>query len=104
MNAYLWHFVPVIIIVVAFYPTGVLSQPVIGSVQWLALRLAWWGLLTVVLVLLVLGVTAAERPMLRLPDGLGLPRPLVPRAPARGHRQRRGGPVQAGDRRLPGRR
>jgi Acyltransferase family len=78
MNAYLWHFVPVIIIVVAFYPAGVLPQPVIGSVQWWELRLAWWGLLTVVLVPLVLGVTAAERPMLRLPDGLGRPGPWSP--------------------------
>jgi fucose 4-O-acetylase-like acetyltransferase len=78
MNAYLWHFVPVIIIVVAFYPTGAAPQPVIGSVQWWELRLAWWGLLTVVLVPLVLGVTAAERPMLRLPDGLGRPGPWSP--------------------------
>ncbi|HEX3959859.1 MAG TPA: acyltransferase [Trebonia sp.] len=78
MNAYLWHFVPVIVIVVAFYPTGVLPQPVIGSVEWWELRLAWWALLTVVLVPLVLGVTLAERPMLKLPDGLGRPGPWSP--------------------------
>src|SRR5258708_10787197 len=78
MNAYLWHFVPVIIIVVAFYPTGVLPQPGIGAVEWWELRLAWWALLTVVLVPLVLGVTLAERPMLRLPDGLGRPGPWSP--------------------------
>jgi fucose 4-O-acetylase-like acetyltransferase len=78
MNAYLWHFVPVVIIVVAFYPTGVMPQPAIGSAQWWELRLAWWVLLTVVLVPLVLGVTLAERPMLRLPDGLGRPGPWSP--------------------------
>ena len=78
MNAYLWHFVPVIVIVVAFYPTGVLPQPAIGSAQWWELRLAWWALLTVVLVPLVLGVTLAERPMLRLPEGLGRPGPWSP--------------------------
>ena len=71
MNAYLWHFVPVIVIVVAFYPTGVLPQPAVGSAQWWELRLAWWALLTVVLVPLVAGVTLAERPMLRLPSGSG---------------------------------
>jgi hypothetical protein len=78
MNAYLWHFVPVIVIVVAFYPTGVLPQPAIGSVEWWELRLAWWALLTIALVPLVLGVTLAERPMLKLPDGLGRPGPWSP--------------------------
>jgi len=78
MNGYLWHFVPVIVIVVAFYPTGVLPQPAIGSAEWWWLRLAWWGLLTIVLVPLVLGVTLAERPMLRLPEGLGRPGPWSP--------------------------
>jgi fucose 4-O-acetylase-like acetyltransferase len=78
MNAYLWHFVPVIVIVVAFYPTGVLPQPAIGTAQWWELRLAWWALLTVVLVPLVFSVTLAERPMLRLPEGLGRPGPWSP--------------------------
>jgi fucose 4-O-acetylase-like acetyltransferase len=78
MNAYLWHFVPVIVIVVAFYPTGVLPQPAIGSAEWWELRLAWWALLTVVLVPLVSSVTLVERPMLRLPEGLGRPGPWSP--------------------------
>ncbi|MGH3206408.1 MAG: acyltransferase family protein [Trebonia sp.] len=78
MNVYLWHFVPAIIIAVAFYPTGLLPQPPVGSVEWFELRLAWWALLTAVLVPLVIGVTQAERPMLRLPGGLGRPGPWSP--------------------------
>jgi hypothetical protein len=78
MNAYLWHMTPVIIIAVAFYPTGVLPQPAVGTAAWFALRLAWFALLTVVLVPLVAFVSWAERPMLRLPSGLGRPGPWSP--------------------------
>jgi hypothetical protein len=73
MTVYLWHFVPAIVIAVAFYPTKVLPQPPIGSAQWWELRAVWWALLTVVLVPLVAAVMWAERPMLRLPSGLGPP-------------------------------
>jgi hypothetical protein len=38
MTVYLWHFVPVIIIAVAFYPTGVMPQPAVGSAEWWELR------------------------------------------------------------------
>jgi hypothetical protein len=78
MNAYLWQFVPAIVVAIAFYPTGVLPQPAIGSVEWWLIRLAWLSSLTVVLVPLVIGVTLAERPMLRLPEGLGRPGPWSP--------------------------
>ena len=78
MNVYLWHFVPAIVIAVAFYPTGLLPQPAVGSGEWFALRLAWWALLTAVLVPLVIATTWAERPMLRLPGGLGRPGPWSP--------------------------
>jgi hypothetical protein len=71
MTVYLWHFVPVIVIAVAFYPTGVMPQPAIGSAQWWELRPAWFALLAVVLVPLVLLLTWAQRPMVRLPAGLG---------------------------------
>jgi hypothetical protein len=71
MNVYLWHFVPAIVVAVAFYPTGIFPQPGVGSGEWFLLRLAWWALLTVVLVPLVIGVTQAERLLLRLPEGLG---------------------------------
>ncbi len=30
-TVYLWHFVPVIVIAAAFYPTGVMPQPAIGT-------------------------------------------------------------------------
>jgi hypothetical protein len=78
MNVYLWHFVPAIIIAVAFYRTGLLPQPHVGSREWFALRLLWWAMLTAVLAALVIVVTQAERPMLRLPAGLGRPGPWSP--------------------------
>lgn len=73
MNVYLWHFVPAIVIAVAFYPAGLLPQPAVGSADWFLWRLVWFALLTAVLAPLVVGVTQAERPMLRLPAGLGRP-------------------------------
>ena len=71
MNVYLWHFVPAVVIAVAFYGTGVMPQPAIGTGEWWLVRLAWIGLLIVVLVPLLAAVTWAERPMLRLPGGVG---------------------------------
>lgn len=71
MTTYLWHFVPVIIIALAFFPTGVMPQPAIGTAEWWELRPAWFALLTVVLMALVLVLTWAQRPMVRLPAGLG---------------------------------
>ena len=78
MTVYLWHFVPVIVIGIAFYPTGVLPQPAIGTAEWWGLRAVWWALLTLVLMLLVLVVTWVQRPMLRLPAGLGRAGPWSP--------------------------
>ncbi len=72
MLVYLWHMVPVIIVAVAFYPTGVMPQPRIGSAGWWELRLAWIALLAVILVPLIAGLLWVHRPLLRvLPDGLG---------------------------------
>ncbi len=71
MTVYLWHMVPAIVIAVAFYATGIIPQPAIGSGQWWLTRLVWLGLLTVVLVALVAAINWAERPMLRLPAGVG---------------------------------
>jgi fucose 4-O-acetylase-like acetyltransferase len=73
MNVYLWHMVPVIVIAVTCYATGIMPQPVIGSGEWWLTRLAWYGLLTVVLVTLIVAINWAERPMLRLPAGAGPP-------------------------------
>ena len=78
MTVYLWHFVPVLIISVAFYATGVLPQPTVGSAQWFAWRPVWFALLTLVFVPLVAFVMWAERPLLRLPAGLGRPGPWSP--------------------------
>jgi fucose 4-O-acetylase-like acetyltransferase len=79
MTVYLWHMVPVIVIAVAMYPTGVMPQPAIGTVPWWELRPAWFALLTVILVPLVMAVMRAERPILvRLPAGMGPPGPWSP--------------------------
>jgi peptidoglycan/LPS O-acetylase OafA/YrhL len=78
MNVYLWHFVPPIVVAVAFYVPGLWPQPAIGAAEWWWLRLAWWGLLTVLLIPLVFGITMAERPLLRLPEGLGPSGPWSP--------------------------
>ena len=71
MNIYLWHFVPALIGAVAFYATGVFAQPPIGSAWWWEVRVVWLALLTVLLVPVVAAVSWAERPMLRLPGGVG---------------------------------
>jgi len=78
MTVYLWHFVPVLVIAAAFYPTGVMPQPAIGTAQWWELRPAWLGLLTVVLVPMVIVIMWAERPMRRLPAGIGPAGPWSP--------------------------
>ena len=63
--------VPAIVIAVAFYPTGSCRSRPSGTAVWRLTRLAWVDLLTVVLVPLVMAIMWAERPMLRLPAGLG---------------------------------
>jgi fucose 4-O-acetylase-like acetyltransferase len=73
MTVYLWHMVPAVIVAVALYPTGVLPQATIGSALWWETRPAWLAVLAVVLVVVVLSVSWAERPMLRLPTGIGPP-------------------------------
>ncbi len=78
MTVYLWHFVPAVVVAVAFYPTGLMPQPAVGTAQWWALRPAWFALLTVVLVPLVMAVMRAERPLRRLPAGVGQPGPWSP--------------------------
>ncbi|MGO9219202.1 MAG: acyltransferase family protein [Streptosporangiaceae bacterium] len=72
MLVYLWHMVPVIIVAVALYPTGVMPQPAIGSAEWWETRPAWEALLAAVLVPLIAGLLWLHRPLLRvLPTGLG---------------------------------
>ncbi len=52
---------------------GDAPQPAIGTAQWWELRPAWLGLLTVVLVPMIIVIMWAERPMRRLPVGIGPP-------------------------------
>jgi Acyltransferase family len=62
MTVYLWHMAPVIIIAIALYPNGLLPQPAIATTSWWVLRLAWFVLLTEVLVLLVVAFSWADPP------------------------------------------
>jgi len=78
MTIYLWHMAPVVIVAVSLYPTGLMPQAPIGSAHWWVLRLAWFALLTVVLVPIVAVVTWAERPLRLLPAGFGRPGPWSP--------------------------
>ncbi len=78
MTIYLWHMAPVAIVAAALYPTGLMPQAPIGSAHWWVVRLAWFAVLTGLLVLLVAVVTWAERPLSLLPSGLGRPGPWSP--------------------------
>jgi len=78
MTIYLWHMVPVLVAAVALYPTGLMPQPPAGSARWWALRLAWFAVLTLLLVPLTAAVMRAERPLRLLPKGLGRPGPWSP--------------------------
>ncbi|WP_233209381.1 acyltransferase [Mycobacterium sp. ENV421] len=48
MALYLWHMVPVVIVAVAGYPTGLLPQPTLGTAAWWWFRLEWVAILAVV--------------------------------------------------------
>ena len=48
MALYLWHMIPVVIVAVVGYPTGLLPQPVEGTAQWWLARLEWLVVLSVV--------------------------------------------------------
>jgi hypothetical protein len=65
LTVYLWHMVPVVVVAVALYPTGVLGQPPAGSGGWWALRLAWIAALAVVLVPAAIFLARFERPLRR---------------------------------------
>jgi acyltransferase-like protein len=78
ITVYLWHFVPVLIIAPAFYPTGMMPQPTIGTARWWELRPAWLALLIIALVPMTVIIMRAEQPMTRLPAGIGPPRSWSP--------------------------
>ncbi len=48
MALYLWHMIPVIIVAIVGYPTGLLPQPVEGTAAWWLARLEWVAVLSVV--------------------------------------------------------
>lgn len=48
MALYLWHMVPVVIVALVGYPTGLLPQPVLGSAAWWWFRLEWIAILAMV--------------------------------------------------------
>jgi hypothetical protein len=78
MTIYLRQRDPVVIVAVSLHPTGLMPQASIGGAHWRALRLAWFAVLTFVLVPLVAVVTWAERPLGLLPSGLGRLGPWSP--------------------------
>lgn len=53
MALYLWHMLPVIVVTLAAYPTGLLRQPPVGSGAWWLARLEWELVLAVVTVVLL---------------------------------------------------
>ncbi len=78
MTVYLWHMAPVIVVALALYRTGVMPQLAVGSALWWVLRPAWFAALIAVLIPLTAAVMAAQRPLRRLPPGLGAPGPWSP--------------------------
>ena len=48
MALYLWHLVPVVIVAILGYPTGLLPQPIEGTAQWWLARLEWEVILSLV--------------------------------------------------------
>jgi fucose 4-O-acetylase-like acetyltransferase len=64
MPIYLWHMAPLVIVTITVYPSGLFSQPAIGSGAWWWQRIAWVALLAVVLAA-VLWLLTLTRPLLR---------------------------------------
>jgi hypothetical protein len=83
MALYLWHMVPVVIVALVGYPTGLLPQPPLGSGMWWLCRLEWVAVLAVVaaveLVLLWWGraLFAAPLPTVRVPVSPRWSEPLL---------------------------
>jgi fucose 4-O-acetylase-like acetyltransferase len=67
MTLYLWHMVPVLVVALALYPTGVLPQPEIGSASWFAWRPVWVAACGLLLGVLVAVFARFERPRGRAP-------------------------------------
>ncbi|WKG04592.1 acyltransferase family protein [Mycolicibacterium sp. HK-90] len=73
MGLYLWHMVPVVIVALIGYPTGLLPQPPMGSGEWWLVRLPWIAAIFVVAAVLLAFLRwqrrwlAAPLPSLRVP-------------------------------------
>jgi surface polysaccharide O-acyltransferase-like enzyme len=77
MALYLWHMLPVIIVTLVGYPTGLLPQPPLGSGPWWLARLEWEIVLAIVVVAL-LSVLSWQRRWVAPPIGsLAVPVPAV---------------------------
>jgi surface polysaccharide O-acyltransferase-like enzyme len=61
MPVYLWHMVPVVVVSVIAYPSGLLDQLRPGSGAWLAQRVLWIAVLAAVLATLVAVLTVARQ-------------------------------------------
>ena len=73
MALYLWHMVPVVLVVVVGYPAGLFPQPAEGTVDWWLFRLEW---IVILIVVTTAEITllfwrrrffAAALPLLRMP-------------------------------------
>jgi hypothetical protein len=67
MALYLWQMVPVVLVALIGYPTGLLPQPATGTGPWWVFRLVWLAILTVVtaveLAVLWLARSVFDRPL-----------------------------------------
>jgi fucose 4-O-acetylase-like acetyltransferase len=68
LTVYLWHMVPVVIVALALYPSGLLAQPAIGSAGWWALRPVWIAALAIVLAPAALWLARFEQPLRHRPE------------------------------------
>jgi peptidoglycan/LPS O-acetylase OafA/YrhL len=69
LTIFLWHMVAVVIAGVALVATGVFPAPEVGSGEWFALRIPWFGVLAVLLAVLVAVFARSETAALRRREG-----------------------------------
>jgi surface polysaccharide O-acyltransferase-like enzyme len=74
MAVYLWQMVPVVVVALVGYPTGLLPQPAPGTASWFWFRLGWLVILVVVLAveltLVWLARSVFDRPLPAIAVGL----------------------------------
>lgn len=81
MALYLWHMVPVVVVALLGYPTGLLPQPALGSGAWWLFRLEWVAILAIAaaveIMFLYWGRRLFAAPLPTLPTPLPAPLTLV---------------------------